>query len=1049
MGGNLLNTFDTRTFYDKRSVGIGAARVSGVASSESADGIMGNPHEKIFEVDRAMLSESFDDEAAPLAERYTASLMSLDSSVRNIYNRLTTVAEKMLAVDPGAITNETLDGYKDEMTSIQKDLQSSSLYASEGELREVNTQIEEAFSGLTALYDQVAPAVVDSAPVVDAPVLKMSGSLAAESLAPADSDAAALAATGITTTNVDESLKVLSGDLTTTFADLDGYLGRDTTGEVIADPVVVESTDPVPTKTTDPVLAEIKVEPVVIETTDPVLTKTQLQPISSELSIAQPVLSEQIAVVDADTSLAVEPVVGTGSVNTGWGGTGGTSAVEATPVLVNTEESSIQQNGKVLGLDDGSYVVAYESDRLDRNGNSIALQMFDADGNKVGDEVQVNTTTRGDQEDVTLTKLDDGGFLVTYETERSKGEDGIAVQRFDATGAKVGAELSINSAAEDSLDDVEILALEGGGFVAKYEGGSNTYVQAYDANNQVLGREQNYGETEAVDVVATGGGGFAVALQDEDTFGKDMKRDLMMIGFDATGSATRKSMITDSAKGDQMDLQLTSLEGGGFVATYIQKDAESNGTFAKVFDATGAAVGSEIRLSTETESDVSIAALADGGFVAAYTKDDGDGVYAQRFDAKGTVVADEFQVNTTTKGDQGKVLVKGTDNGYAVVYESTDQTDLRVQHYNLADEAFGDERVLLTAEQYNDSKDVLEGAVDAVGNDIAVAYNGIDSSSGGVWLNTVAGPTAGVSPDPTDGDGAADDDDTVGDGGGIDGDGGGTTTGTSSELAGSISKQLTAINTTMAEGVDSQATAQEIYNRLTNLTDDVDRLAAEESFSEDEAAKLKAMKDNLLTQRDTLDSFVVTEEQQLTNLEQQNGLIGIARNLNEAASLLEAETDPNQGAEIRFEGQRPALERVYKAPAESKTEQLSKDILAAANKNEVMRSQFKAQFVVSGEGDDIQVVMNRDVSDILNVVHQKKDVLGKAVKNERQEALRRSVMNNLSVAGGLADESVKAATAAAAVAPLSLAGGLQGSLSDMKPVQKLRHRIRISGGLTA
>ncbi|NEO28737.1 MAG: hypothetical protein F6K03_18150, partial [Kamptonema sp. SIO4C4] len=62
----------------------------------------------------------------------------------------------------------------------------------------------------------------------------------------------------------------------------------------------------------------------------------------------------------------------------------------------------------------------------DGNHDGVYAQRFDNQGNLVGDEFQVNTSTNGDQIQQVVTDLDDGNFLITWV---SQGE-GLYAQRF-------------------------------------------------------------------------------------------------------------------------------------------------------------------------------------------------------------------------------------------------------------------------------------------------------------------------------------------------------------------------------------------------------------------------------------------------------------------------------------------------------------------------------------------------------------------------------------------------------------------------------------------
>ena len=89
----------------------------------------------------------------------------------------------------------------------------------------------------------------------------------------------------------------------------------------------------------------------------------------------------------------------------------------------------------------------------------------------------------------------------------------------------------------------------------------------------------------------------------------------------------------------------------------------------------------EFRVNTETDDDQSVPSvtvLADGSFVVVwmseYQDGSGDGIYAQHFNADGSPRSEEFRVNTETYDDQGDLTVAAlADGGYVVAWESESQ----------------------------------------------------------------------------------------------------------------------------------------------------------------------------------------------------------------------------------------------------------------------------------------------------------------------------------------------------------------------------------------
>jgi hypothetical protein len=118
------------------------------------------------------------------------------------------------------------------------------------------------------------------------------------------------------------------------------------------------------------------------------------------------------------------------------------------------------------------------------------------------------------------------------------------------------------------------------------------------------------------------------------------------------------------------------LASGGFVVAWTSagQDGPHGGVFARRFSAAGAPLASEFQVNTFTigsQSYPSMAALASGDFVVAWSDDYQDdffgGVFARRFSSAGVPLASEFQVNTYTPGLQYDPSVAASASGDFVV----------------------------------------------------------------------------------------------------------------------------------------------------------------------------------------------------------------------------------------------------------------------------------------------------------------------------------------------------------------------------------------------
>jgi|GEM_PF-954016 len=141
--------------------------------------------------------------------------------------------------------------------------------------------------------------------------------------------------------------------------------------------------------------------------------------------------------------------------------------------------------------------------------------------------------------------------------------------------------------------------------------------------------------------------------------------------------------VNEIATSQQHDAAIAPAAGDGFVVVWTDDvlDNAGQGIFARRFDKTGVALSGDFQVNTTTtglQYEPAIASDAAGNFIVVWTSrlgDPGDAdVYARRFDASGTALGSDFRVNTYTTGDQKDPRVAADALGnFAVVWTSAPQ----------------------------------------------------------------------------------------------------------------------------------------------------------------------------------------------------------------------------------------------------------------------------------------------------------------------------------------------------------------------------------------
>jgi len=472
-----------------------------------------------------------------------------------------------------------------------------------------------------------------------------------------------------------------------------------------------------------------------------------------------------------------------------------TPLATGTEFRINTETNDNQRDSSVAGLAGGGFVVTWGSGGdQDGDGTGIFGQLHDATGAAIGSEFQVNSYTDSSQWTASVAPLLDGGFVVAWQ---SRGQDdpaqtfgnGIYGQRYDADGNTIGSEFLINSTTAGSQIDPSITGLSDGGFVVTWAGSSQdgsswgVFGQSFNSSGNATGTEfqiNTYTDSgqQNSEITALSDGGFVVVWEsweqdDEENFGSFNGSAFSAIGiygqrYNANGEAVGSEFRANT----EMDYQqrnpsVTALSDGGFVVTWDsdEQDGSREGIFGQRYDAAGLATGAEFQINSYTtigQQYSSVTGLSDGGFVVTWMSyvQDGDarGVFGQRYDATGAPAGSEFLINATTASAQEDPSVTAlSDGGFVVTWESWQQdgssSGVYGQMFSYASGEFtpGDDMVTLygpgqtvdgldgddviIGANYADGSDIISGGA---GNDILNGRAGDDALDGGTGMDTAS-----------------------------------------------------------------------------------------------------------------------------------------------------------------------------------------------------------------------------------------------------------------------------------------------------------------------
>lgn len=338
-----------------------------------------------------------------------------------------------------------------------------------------------------------------------------------------------------------------------------------------------------------------------------------------------------------------------------------------------------------------------------------------------------------------ITRLGSGQYLATW-TDANGTSLGpslnldIRAQIFDANGAAVGSEFTLNSGTTDQQLMADSLRLAGGQELVVWQQGTIVF----DGMGNPTGLDSTGLNGRFVNAGGT-------------PLGTDFTLDTLGSGFDY----------------NFQQVKLANISGGGFVAGWVEHNAndssipDTNKTFSVVlqrYDSAGNAVGSAITVETYTGVDITndnehvnafdLIELPNGGVIVAWTTFDEQTfqstINIEGYDASGNIIVPQTDLNTLPNiannyypvaveatEDNRLMIIGATSDGLGNITYASQVVDIGLSGYNIVNGTLGSDVVLngTGGQDYIsglDGDDTIEGFG---GNDEIYGGNGIDTAS--------------------------------------------------------------------------------------------------------------------------------------------------------------------------------------------------------------------------------------------------------------------------------------------------------------------------------
>jgi VCBS repeat-containing protein len=469
------------------------------------------------------------------------------------------------------------------------------------------------------------------------------------------------------------------------------------------------------------------------------------------------------------------------------------TAITSSETQVNTYTTGDQAEPSVATFSSdhptlsGGKIIVWQSAGQDGSGWGVYGQLYDASGQVIGGEFQIDVSAQGDQLNPSVLILEDGNILIGWYGEASNGTAQLYTQKFEWDGTDVisiGSQLTIDTSVNPQWQngtngprfDIDhapsLVALSNGGYAISWiDIETVVRVAFYDEVNSLISSDAltlSKFATNLPSITALANGNILLTYHDytgsaslrDEAYGRIYNSDGLLV--------TGTFKLNSSTAHWQADVATSALADGGFVAVWKGWTATNGdlGIKMRFFSDDGTETTQEFNVSTvggvinsaagfdgsvilDDASTLDVVTLGDGSILVVWGANGGgnSNIYAQRFTTSGQASGDVFIVNTHNVGDQLFAEAElNADGTVTVTWQSSDAdgrgTGVQARTLSIAsDGSLNDGPVAMDGElSATEDGSVVVGTVSATDIDgDAVTYgliSGMGSAEGSVVFNT-------------------------------------------------------------------------------------------------------------------------------------------------------------------------------------------------------------------------------------------------------------------------------------------------------------------------
>jgi hypothetical protein len=359
---------------------------------------------------------------------------------------------------------------------------------------------------------------------------------------------------------------------------------------------------------------------------------------------------------------------------------------------VNAYAQGYQGSHAIANLINQKVVICWTSDNQDGDGYGIYAKLYDENLSEIGSEFQINSYAQNDQMNPAVEGLNNGGFVVCWESRYQDGSDkGVFARIFNENGIAISDEIQINSYVLHNQANPSVCAVGDSSFVICWQSGgqdgsgSGIYAQLFNSDGTKIGDEflvNSYSEynQQAPEICSFNNGNFVICWVSSDQDGEGSG--IFAQVFNEEGLRLGNEFQVNSYfEDDQTAPSISSLKNGGFIICWQSYYNWADIIRSQIYDENASPVGNEFTAIVTNERclNPSVEGLENGGFViCCETSFDipwSQGIAGQLFAENGSKIGSLFRVNSEIQNYQSDAIISNLSNGNFIISWQSDELD--------------------------------------------------------------------------------------------------------------------------------------------------------------------------------------------------------------------------------------------------------------------------------------------------------------------------------------------------------------------------------------